>query len=121
MGGRLAFVDADRLAAVYGAALAASSGPAAAARVTGRVLARPEGMDDAALVVRAVLLAVSDEPAPAFAAMAREDREAVALARLARLPEDRVAAEVGVAVAEVRQRKLRGLRALAAAPAVSGG
>jgi DNA-directed RNA polymerase specialized sigma24 family protein len=114
-------VDADRLAAVYGAALAASSSPADAAQVAGRVLARAEGMDDSALVARAVRLAVTDAPAPAFAMMAREDREAVALARLARLPEDRVAAEIGVGVAEARRRMLRGLRALAAAPAVSGG
>jgi DNA-directed RNA polymerase specialized sigma24 family protein len=114
-------VDADRLAAVYGAALAASAGPTEAAEVAGRVLARAEGMDDSALVVRAVRIAVSDAPAPAFAMMEREDREAVALARLARLPEDRVAAEVGVGVREVRLRMLRGLRALAATPAVSRG
>jgi DNA-directed RNA polymerase specialized sigma24 family protein len=112
-------VDADRLACVYGAALAASSGPEAAADVAGRVLAGADSAGDSALAVRAVRLAVRQAPARVFASMEPEDREAVALARLAGLPGDRVAAELGIAVSEVRKRMLRGLRALAAAQTVA--
>jgi DNA-directed RNA polymerase specialized sigma24 family protein len=107
-------VDPDRLARVYGAALAASAGPAAAAQITGRVLPRAEGLDNDAAAVRAIRLAAREAPAPTLALMAPDDREAVALARLAQFSSARIAGELGIGEPEVRRRMLRGLRAQAA-------
>jgi hypothetical protein len=70
--------------------------------------------DSDALAAAAVRLAVRAAPRPAFAPMEVEDREAVALARLLRLPEHRIAAILGIEIAEVRRRLLRGLRAACA-------
>ncbi len=49
--------------------------------------------------------------APAFAAMAPPDAEAVALARLVGLKEDRIAAALGVELPEIRRRLRSGLTA----------
>jgi DNA-directed RNA polymerase specialized sigma24 family protein len=65
-----------------------------------------------ALVDRALLLSVERAPPRAFAAIAPEDRGAVALARLAGYSVPEVAAALGVAAATVRVRMLRGLRAM---------
>jgi DNA-directed RNA polymerase specialized sigma24 family protein len=112
-------IASDRIARVYGAALAASAGAAAAALVAGRVLAHADGLDDDDLVARAVRMAARQAPAIALAAMEPEDREAVALARIVGLPARRVAAELGVDELEARRRMLRGLRALAARQAAA--
>jgi DNA-directed RNA polymerase specialized sigma24 family protein len=112
-------IHPDRLARVYGAALAASAGPAAAAQITGRALARAEGLDDDAAAARAIRLAAREAPAASLALMAPDDREAIALARVARLSSGRVAAELGIGEPEVRRRMLRGLRAQAAAQATA--
>ena len=106
----------DPVARVYGAALAAASSQELAADVTGHVLAgaaAEPGSEEHALVARAVRLAVRGAPHPQFAAMEPDDREAVALVRLAGCSDGEVASVLGVDVAEVRRRLLRGLRAAA--------
>jgi DNA-directed RNA polymerase specialized sigma24 family protein len=87
-----------------------------AADVTGHVLAAASlepGSDERALVARAVRLAVRGAPHPAFAAMEPDDREAVALILVAACSDGEAASVLGVDVAEVRRRLLRGLRAAA--------
>jgi DNA-directed RNA polymerase specialized sigma24 family protein len=109
-------LDSARLARVYGAALAAAGSAGMAADVTGHVLAAASvepGSDERALVARAVRLAVRGAPHPAFAAMELDDREAVALVRVAGCTDGEAAGALGVDVAEVRRRLLRGLRAAA--------
>jgi hypothetical protein len=108
--------DAARLARVYGAALAVAGTPGMAADVAGRVLARAVVEPDAeerTLVARAVRLAVRGAPHPSFAAMDPDDREAVALIRVAGCTDGEAAGVLGIEVAEVRRRLLRGLRAQA--------
>jgi DNA-directed RNA polymerase specialized sigma24 family protein len=108
----------DPLARVYGAALAAAASEETAADVTGHVLAGAAvepGSDERALVALAVRLAVRGAPHPQFAAMEPDDREAVALVRLAGCSDGEAARVLGVDVREVRRRLLRGLRAVAAA------
>jgi DNA-directed RNA polymerase specialized sigma24 family protein len=108
----------DPVARVYGAALAAAASEATAADVTGHVFAgaaAEPGSDERALVALAVRLAVRGAPHPQFAAMEPDDREAVALVRLAGCSDGEAARVLGVDVREVRRRLLRGLRAVAAA------
>jgi DNA-directed RNA polymerase specialized sigma24 family protein len=108
----------DPVARVYGAALAAAASEETAADVTGHVLAgaaAEPGSDERALVALAVRLAVRGAPHPQFAAMEPDDREAVALVRLAGCSDGEAARVLGVDVREVRRRLLRGLRAVAAA------
>ena len=101
---------------VFGAALAAAAGPAAAADVTRDVMvaamtgrARP---DARTLVERAVLRAVREAPHTSFAAMSADDREVVALARLAGYSVAEVAQALGIAPSEARLRMVNGLRAV---------
>jgi DNA-directed RNA polymerase specialized sigma24 family protein len=105
--------DATAVARVYSAARAAAADTDTAEDVTLRVFAvagpRPADLDTLAAV--AVRLAVRAAPRRAFASMATGDREAVALARLLRWREDRIAALLEIEVAEVRRRLARGLRA----------
>jgi hypothetical protein len=98
---------------VYSAAFAASGDQTVAEHVAERVMLAAEGSDVSALVERAVLLAVRASPHRAFAPMCAEEREVVALARLAGATTQRVAALLGVEVDEVRARMSSGLRALA--------
>jgi DNA-directed RNA polymerase specialized sigma24 family protein len=62
---------------------------------------------------RAVALAVRAEPVASLAPMLAEDREAVALARLAGRSVPQIARALGVEEREVSRRMLRGLRAAA--------
>ena len=108
--------DETSIARVYGAAMAAATDADAAEEATLRVFAaagvrrtHPE-----ALAAAAVRLAVRASPHEALAAMEVDDREAVALARLLRWPEDRIAATLGIEVSEVRRRLTRGLQAAVA-------
>jgi DNA-directed RNA polymerase specialized sigma24 family protein len=110
-----ALVD-DYLPFVHGAAVAASSDPEAVAIEVICAAARAGGpFEQRALVERALLLSVERAPARAFAAIAPEDRGAVALARLAGYSVLDVAAALGVDAATARVRVLRGLRAIGSA------
>jgi DNA-directed RNA polymerase specialized sigma24 family protein len=62
---------------------------------------------------RAIALVVRAEPAASLAPMRAEDRETVALARLAGRTVPEIARALGVEEREVRLRMLRGLRASA--------
>ena len=98
---------------VYGAARAAARDEDAAADVVERVLRAATGerlLDRDRLVERAIRLAVTTRPAKGFAAMDPQDREAVALARLAGYSATDVAATLGIDVDEVKRSMLRGLR-----------
>ena len=101
------------IARVYGAAVAAAADADTAEHVTLRVfaVAGASRADPDALAAAAVRLAVRTAPRRAFAPMAPADREAVALARLLRWREDRIAALLDIEVAEVRRRLACGLRA----------
>jgi hypothetical protein len=103
---------------VYGAALAAAADLVAAADVTYDVMveaaagrARP---DARSLVEQAVLGAVRKAPHSTFASMRIEDREAVALARLAGYSVAEVAGALGIEPGEARSRMTSGIRSLAA-------
>jgi DNA-directed RNA polymerase specialized sigma24 family protein len=112
-----AFVDVS-LPHVYGAALAAAADEDAAAEVAYEVMTEAAGGrargDARTLVERAVLRALEIAPHPAFAAMTGEDREAVALARVAGYTVDEVAFALGIDPAEARTRMTNGIRSLAA-------
>ena len=95
------------IARVLGAARAAAGNQGAAEAATVRAFAG--GGDAEHVAATAVRLALQAAPAAAFAAMCPQDAEAVALARLLRLPEGRIAALLGVPQAEVRRRLTRGL------------
>jgi DNA-directed RNA polymerase specialized sigma24 family protein len=98
---------------VYGAAVAATAGPAAAAEVTEHVMVAARGeRDSRSLVGRAVLRAMRTAPHSAFAPMPEPEREAIALARLAGYSVDEIADLLGISPAEARARMTRGLRAL---------
>jgi hypothetical protein len=111
---RRALVDAG-VRYVYGAAVAAAADETAAAGVTREVtVAAATGRapaDARSLVERAVLEAVRTAPGGPFAAMCVEDREAVALARVAGYSVSEVAGALGIAPAEARSRLTSGLRA----------
>jgi DNA-directed RNA polymerase specialized sigma24 family protein len=100
---------------VYGAALAAATGPAAAAAVTQTVMvaAATDRADTRTLVGRAVLRAMRTAPHAAFAAMPPPEREAIALARLAHYTVAEIADVLGIDPAEARLRMTNGLRAAA--------
>lgn len=100
----------DHLDEVWRAALAASAHQDVAGEVTTEVLcaATPDARA-ADLVRRAVLAAVRRAPAPAFAAMAGAEREAVALARIAGCPVGQVAATLGVGEGAARRLLTTGL------------
>jgi hypothetical protein len=104
---------AQAVAAVYGAALAASTDEGAAARVAAEVLRTAGQVPVTELRARAVLLALRDVPAPCFAAMQQDDRAAVGLARLLGMSVRGVAETLGIDDAEARARMSAGLRALA--------
>jgi hypothetical protein len=101
----------DHLDAVWRAALAASGDQTVAEDVTTQVLSSA-GSDAGAgeLVRRAVLLAVRRAPAPAFAAMTVQQREAVALARIGACRIDEVAATLRVSDGAARRLLTEGLR-----------
>ena len=110
-----ALIDAS-VPHVYGAALAAAAGPAAAAEVTQDVMvaaaagaARP---DARSLVGRAVIRAVRTAPHAAFAPMPEGEREVVALARLAGYSVSEIAEVLEIGADEARSRMTSGLRAL---------
>ena len=102
------------LSDVYGAALAAAAGPAAAADVTQDVMvtAATDRADTRTLVARAVVRAMRTAPHAAFARMPAPEREVVALARLAGYTVPEIADTLGIDAAEARSRMMRGLRAL---------
>jgi DNA-directed RNA polymerase specialized sigma24 family protein len=99
---------------VYGAALSASAGPAAAGEVTREVMvaAAGEPPDARSLVARVILRAMRTAPHAAFAPMPPGDREVVALARLAGYSVPEIAEALGIAPGEARSRMMSGLRAL---------
>jgi len=99
---------------VYGAALAASAGPAAAGEVTHDVMVGAAGRrpDVRALVARAIVRAVRTAPHAAFARMPEGEREVVALARLGGYTVAEIAEALGIAPAEARSRMTSGLRAV---------
>ncbi|HEX5782489.1 MAG TPA: sigma factor-like helix-turn-helix DNA-binding protein [Solirubrobacteraceae bacterium] len=101
-----------RLPLVYTAAYAASGDQAVAEQVAERVMVAASGHDDATLAERAVLLALRAAPHVAFAPMAAEEREVVALARLTGATTGRVATVLGISQDEVKTRMRDGLRAL---------
>ena len=96
---------------MYAAALSAAAEPADAEDATARVFAsaalRRSG--EQVLAATAIRLVLRAGPAEPYAAMDREDAEAVALARLLRADERRIGALLGVDRAEVRARLRRGL------------
>ncbi|HEX7300743.1 MAG TPA: hypothetical protein VF257_17220 [Solirubrobacteraceae bacterium] len=103
----------DHVDAVWRAALAATGDAAVAEHVTTAVLrAAPSDSAASALVRSAVLAAVRNAPAPAFAAMGAAEREAVALVRLAGCRTDEVAATLGVGDATARRLLSAGLQAV---------
>jgi DNA-directed RNA polymerase specialized sigma24 family protein len=101
---------------VYGAALAASRDEATAADTTERVLrvaaGEPATIDADRLVERAIRLSVRVDPVECFACVAPDDREAVALARLAGYTVREVAAVLGKGTDEIKAMMLRGLRSI---------
>jgi DNA-directed RNA polymerase specialized sigma24 family protein len=103
----------EHLDAVWRAALAASANPRVAEAVTTAVLraAQRDAAEDE-LVRRAVLAAVRRAPAPAFARMRRPEREAVALARIARCPVPEIAAALGIGDGAARRLLTAGLRSV---------
>ena len=101
----------EHLDSVWRAALAASGDHDVAEAVTTAVLrAAQPGTAEDELVRRAVLAAVRRSPAPAFARMRRAEREAVALARIARCPVAEVAAALGIGDGAARRLLTAGLR-----------
>src|SRR6478735_3262319 len=101
----------EHLDAVWRAALAASGDHGVAEAVTTAVLRDAQrGAAQDELVRRAVLAAVRRSPAPAFARMRRAEREAVALARIARCPVADVAAALGIGDGAARRLLNAGLR-----------
>jgi Sigma-70, region 4 len=108
---------------VYSAAVAASRDPTTAVEISERVLltTAPEvvggdgSLDRRQLVERAIRLGVRMAPAPGFAAMEADDREAIALARLAGYSVGEIAVTLDTSVDDVKARMLRGLRTAAQA------
>jgi DNA-directed RNA polymerase specialized sigma24 family protein len=104
------------LAAVWSAARAASADLAAAEDVTVAVMSRRPRDPPAnrrTLVVEAVRRAVAIAPCAPLASLAADERESLALARLAGLDVDEIADIVGSDAAIIRRRLTNGLRALA--------
>ena len=109
---------------VYSAAAAACGGDEMAEAVAQRVLASaarardPESLDRRHLIQEAVLLAVRVDPRPELAAMALDEREAVALARLADCSVHDIALVLRITVQAVKAAMSRGLRRAAASSAL---
>jgi Sigma-70, region 4 len=107
---------------VYSAAAAACGGDEMAEAVAQRVLASavraPGSLDRRHLIREAVLLAVRVDPCPELAAMALDEREAVALARLADCSVLDIALVLGITVQAVKAAMSRGLRRAAASSAL---
>ena len=106
---------------VHGAAVAASSDPESAARVTEQVLcdaarrhAPGQPIDRRRLVERAIRLGVTSCPAEGFAAIDERDREAIALARLGGYSVAEIARALETTAGEVKRRMSRGLFSVAA-------
>ena len=106
---------------MYGAALVASRDESAAAETTERVLEVAAGQDGEIdvdlLVQRTIRLSVRTHPTESFASIAPDDREAVALARLAGYTVGEVACALGKGADEIKTMMLRGLRSIQATPA----
>lgn len=122
---RTAWAHARR---VYAAALPACSDPQVAEAITERVLTsavRQGGgdvrLDCQRLIEEAIVLAMRVDPAPAFAEMPLDEREAVALARLGGCSALEIALVLETSVAGVKAAMLRGLGRLsrAAEPAAA--
>jgi DNA-directed RNA polymerase specialized sigma24 family protein len=114
-------VQGEHLDAVWRAALAASGDRRVAEAVTTAALyAAPPDATAADLLRQAVLAAVRQAPAPAFAAMEDAQREAVALARIAGCPVGEVAATLGVGDRAARRLLTAGLRSMRHRPPASG-
>jgi hypothetical protein len=109
-------VDLD-LAAVWSATCAAADDLGVAEDVTVAVMTRRRGATRRALVGEAVRQAVAIAPCTPLASLAADEREALALARFARLDVDEIAELVGADVMTIRRRLTGGLRALAEEPA----
>ena len=107
-------VSEARVDFVYAAALGAAADPATAEDATARVFAAAalRRSDGDVLAATAIRLALRAAPAEPFAAMDGPDAEAVALARLLRADERRIATLLGVDRVEVRRRLRRGLCAI---------
>jgi DNA-directed RNA polymerase specialized sigma24 family protein len=105
----LAVLDAT-VERVYAATRTVAADDESAAEVTRRVVAAdPQGSADV-LAVRGVRLAALTAPHPAYAAIAFDDREAVALARALGLDVDEIAGRLEISRADVLRRLSRGLR-----------
>jgi hypothetical protein len=122
-------VELEDLAALYSAVYPAAAGPAAADDVSVGALARARlarrsgaPIGRRRLVADAVRRAVAVAPCAPLRELPGEQREAIALARMAGLDVEEIAAAVGAAPAVVRARLRDGLRAIALRPrhAVSG-
>jgi DNA-directed RNA polymerase specialized sigma24 family protein len=114
-------VREEHLDEVWRAALAASGDRHVAEAVTTAVLyAAPPQATATDLVRRAVLAAVRQAPASAFADMEDAQREAVALARIAGCPVGEVAATLGVGDGTARRLLTSGLRSMPRRPSASG-
>ena len=92
--------------------MAASSDAGVAEQVTERVLLADPGGDSDVLVALAVLLAVRTSPHAALSRMRVEEREVIALARLARATTNRIAVVLALEPKAVRALMTSGLRAL---------
>jgi len=109
----------DYLPHVYGAALAAAGEEEAACAVTQQVFQGPIAgtdrhcQDPRCLVEQAICLAMRISPACPFDAMSPQDREAVALARLAGYSVDEIALTLEIAPVEAKRRLRAGLEAVA--------
>lgn len=103
------------IARVLGAATAVAAHRRAAETATVEAVATA-GADAERAAATAIRLALRAAPAPAFAPMDPGDAEAVALARLLRLREDKIAALLGIGRPEVRRRLRRGLAGALPAP-----
>ena len=100
----------EHLDEVWRAAIAASGDRDVAEEVTTAVLrSAPHDAARRELVRRAVLAAVRRSPAPAFAGMRDDERDAVALARIAGCPVAEVAAALGVGEGAARRLLTAGL------------
>lgn len=110
-------VQEEHLDEVWRAALAASGDRGVAEDVTTAILcAAAPGAATADLVRRAVLAAVRQTPAPAFAALEGTERDAVALARIAGCPVGEVATALGVGDGTARRLLRAGLRSMLPRP-----
>ena len=111
---------------VYGAALAAAADEQVAAAATAEALSgdrvrEPASEDERRrrLRISAVRLALAMSPAEPFAALAPDEREPIALARLLRLSVSEIAAATECDASVVKARMLNGLRRISDAHGVA--